>query len=425
MTHLSVPIQISTNTTLSDDYDCDLSCFIIKGNNVTLDFAGHSATFGNATNVVTVINDNFANWTNSSTPNNWTLLNGTATKTASIYPFGQWDATVSPTAVLKSDIFTLKAGKTYQGFAFARGSSADSYTIELVQASNDTQLATVTMSGGLLNRGFGDGGDPTGILKYKPLTTDTDVYLRFTGIGTSPKIIGMISAKPAFDYGVINASYKNATYEPDGPDLYGSASNVTIKNGTINQGLGDGVRSSGIKYSGTNFTVTNMTINVNGINTMGIDGTYSTGGTLTGNTISSTSKSVFDRMHGAGGIFVDNTTPNYAYTITNNTITGVPQYGINIYSCYTDTDTTSYNISGNTITNNELVTEGYGIGISGLINATVDNNTITPTKGRGMLIDSVGCVSPNKAGTNMMKIAWKMSVSGLEIGEVLTARMKI
>ncbi|NTV50322.1 MAG: right-handed parallel beta-helix repeat-containing protein [Geobacteraceae bacterium] len=404
LTHLTQPIAITANTTLQDDYVCDTTCFIVKGNNITLDFNGHTATFGNG-NVATVANDTFSNWIDGSTPTNWTLISGTATKTASKFPFGSWDAVISATASLKSTTFTLRGGKTYLGFAFAQGASTDSYLIELKKASDNSVLFAKTVTGDYLNRGYADAGDLDLLRQYKP-TVDTAVYLQLTGFGTSPKTIGMISIKPAYDYGVVQDSYQKTTsYEPDGPDYYGAANDVTIINGTISQGVGNGVRSNGIRYIGTNWVISNMTINMNGINTHGIDCFYCISPTVTNSNINSTSLSVFNRMHGTGGMSFSMS--KGSHTITNNNISNVPQYGIFYYSCYAGNESVTSLISGNSISQNETVTEGYAIGISGVLNTTIDNNNITPIKGRGILVDAAsGCNSPTpEKGTKNVTIS--------------------
>jgi hypothetical protein len=230
---------------------------------------------------------------------------------------------------------------------------------------------------------------------------DVSVTVELVCAGNTSFRVGMVDIKPAFDYGVTANSYHNTIHHPDITSNWfsGATNNITIKNGKLVQGSGQGVRSAGIRFPGKSWKIENVTIEMNGIHTDGIQGSYPESASILSTTVNSTSISVFNRMHGTGGIKLDY--PTGATVVSNNIIDGVPQMGMSIYGCIQNLATTSLQITGNTIKQRELVTEGYALGLSGICNFAIADNIIQPYQGRGILLDAAsGCSSGDKGTLN-------------------------
>ena len=392
------PMLVTASTTIQKDMEFESTGFVIKGSNITLDLGGHTITFNNG-NSIDVLNSEFELWSGG-IPTNWSVLSGSAQQVSSIY-FGSYDLNFKGSGVIQSSPIMLKAGKTYLAFAFVKGPETGSVTLRILTAADKNVLVERSWGSGYLRRGYGSNGSANSDLKYKPLT-DTNVVLELACNGNANFQVGMVDIKPAFDYGVTTNNYHDSVAMPDlNPSWFsGFSSNITIKNGKIVQGNSKGVRCSGIRYSGGGWKILNIEIQMNGINTDGIYGYYPESTFIEGSIIRSSSISVFNRMHGPGGINIEKPS-NGPQIITNNLIDGVPEAGIAIGGCIDSFSTISYTITGNTIKQRELVTEGYGIGISGIQNFEIANNTIEPYQGRGILLDaSAGCSSGGKGTLN-------------------------
>ena len=395
----SQPMLVTASTVIDRDLEFDTTAFVIKGSNIVLDLGGRTVKFNNG-NIVEIPNRDFDQWVGSS-PSGWTVTSGSASAVAATY-FGNYDLSFSSGGILQSSPIDLKAGKTYLGFAFVQGPSDGSAMLRVRRASDGTVLSEKTLSGSTLNRGYASGGGADGDLRYKP-ASDIKVFLELVCAGSSRFRVGMVDIKPAFDYGVTAERYFNAIYHPDiNPSWFGGAiDNITIRNGKLIQGTGQGVRCAGILFPGKNWKIENVTIEMNGINTDGILGSYPESANILASVIKSTSISVFNRMHGTGGIKLDY--PTGATVVRDTTIDGVPQMGMWIYGCIQNPSATTLQIIGNTIKQRESVTEGYAIGLSGINNFEVANNNIQPYQGRGILLDAAsGCSRGSKGTLNGM-----------------------
>lgn len=392
------PILVTASTVIQKDMEFDGTAFVIKGSNITLDLGGRTITFNNG-NIAEAPNREFESWSGGS-PDGWTIISGAAEPVAATY-FGNYDLSLSGNGVLRSSQIALKAGKTYLAFAFVKGPDSGTARLRVVRASDLAVLAERTWGGSVLSRGFASSGDPTDDLKYKP-ASDVNVVLELACSGNAAFRVGMIDIKPAFDYGITTWPYHHTTYYPDLPPTWfsGAANNVTIKNGRLVQGNGRGVRCAGIRFIGSGWTIQNVTIEMNGINTDGILGSYPGASVIDSCTVKSTSPSVFNRMNGSYGIVIEKPGSG-SQVITNNVVDGVPEAGIGLMGCINPADTVSYRVTGNTIKQRELVTEGYAIGASGIKDFEISNNRIEPYQGRGILLDaSSGCSSGGKGTLN-------------------------
>ena len=393
----SQPILVTSSMVIDRDLEFDSTAFVIRGSNIVLDLGGRTVKFNNGY-ICEAPNREFEQWSGSS-PVSWTVTSGAASPVAATF-FGSYDLMFSSGGSLQSSPIGLKGGKTYLAFAYVQGASEGSATLRIRQASDGALLSEKTLSGPTLSRGYASGGTPDGDLRYKP-AADINIILELVCTGSTSFRVGMVDIKPAFDYGVTAGSYHNAIYHPDiNPAWFsGATDNITIKNGKLVQGSGQGVRCAGIRFPGRNWRIENVTIEMNGLHTDGILGSYPESATVQSSIIRSTSMGVFNRMHGTGGIKLD--FPSGATVVNNNTIDGVPQMGMWIYGCITSPTASSLQLVGNTIKQRELATEGYAIGLSGISNFEIANNTIQPYQGRGILLDAAsGCSSGSKGTLN-------------------------
>lgn len=399
---LSSPLVITKDTVITEDLEFDHTAFVIKGDNLTLDLNGHTIKFNNK-NSVEILNKDFEYWDGNS-PLNWIIKNGAVSKSPSIY-FGNFDLSVAAGGgTIQSQKIILTAGKTFQPFAFAKSNQNNSVILRVLNADDLSVLTSHTLSGNNLARGYASAGN-TAIFKPQ---VDTEVILELVLSGLDgPFTVGMVDIKPAFDYGVVSSRYRNERYYPDlYDDMFRRSTNVTIKNGIFEQ-VNESVYSAGVRVEGENWTFENLQFKINGINTDGISTPYHTGNLKINNcVVQSTSLSVFNRMHGTAGIKLEKIDDSGGHSITNNLIEGVPQYGIYMYGCIEDYGNSKSYITGNTIKQNEVVTEGYALGLSGVRNLDISGNVIQPYQGRGILLDAAsGCSSDTaNIGTHFVNI---------------------
>ncbi len=392
------PILVTSSTVIQKDMEFEGTAFVIKGSNITLDLGGRTITFNNGY-VAEAANRDFESWSGNS-PSGWEIIAGTAEPMGATY-FGNFDLRLSGNGALRSSPIALRAGKTYLAFAFVQGPESGTARLRILRADNQAILAERKWGASVLSRGFASSGDSAADLKYKP-AADVNVVLELTCSGSSAFRVGMVDIKPSFDYGITTGQYYNSNYHPDLQSSWfsGASNNIIIKNGKLIQGNGRGVRCAGIRYTGNAWNIQNIIIEMNGINTDGILGSSPGATKIESCVVKSSSASVFNRMHGSYGILI-NKPVSGAQIISNCAVDGVPETGIGLMGCINPTDGVSYQVTGNTIRQRELVTEGYAIVISGIKDFEISNNRLEPYQGRGILLDaSSGCPSGSKGTLN-------------------------
>lgn len=393
------PMVLSTqNETyeLTENITCDTTCFYVKNTGITIDGGGFTMTFGNANNPG-IQNVNFANWTDATTPTNWTVVIGTATRVASTWPFKSYDAEISATAVIKSGTVSLKANQTYMFYSWIAGNSADSYTITVNSAADDSVLATKTISGAFLSRGFAaeNGELIAGEQRYKP-TSDIDVYLEIAGSGSYTKRIAFADIKPEKHIGIAHHSYWNSAYFPDGQSSYfgSTAAGLTVKNMDIVQGAGQSIKAAGLFILGNAYTglVKDVTISMSGRNSSSLY-VYPTGNFVVDNVDSTTTSDAnLNRMHAPPGFRIAPATTGTGHIeVKNCEILNDPEMAI-LYAA--NAPPTNMQITGsihdNILRQKEQVTEGYAIAVTNVKNMDISYNTIQPYRGRGIISDTSG-----------------------------------
>ncbi len=422
------PYKMSTqNETyqLSENITCDTTCFSVANSGITLDLNGKILIFGNA-NGVSITNNWFENWTDINTPVGWTIVSGTATRVASYWPDQTYDAELSVTAVIKSNTVTLIANQTYWYGAWIRGNSADSYTVSIRLASDDSVLATATETDNMLNRGFASEGyiNSTDHL-YKP-TVNQDVYLRIDCLGANGiKRISVADIAPTKHYGVFHRRYKGTPeyYAPDLSDTFfgGTPTTTVIKYGKIVHGNGKSAQSYGVlfynDYNDSSMTLQDLIINMNGHNTGAVlvnnGSAPTTGNILIDNVDTNTgSRSQFNRMHPVPEfeIFVPSNS-GATVEIKNCSVLNFPEYGMVLNGAAPNLVNSSTTVHNNTIRGLAQVTEPYQILLVNGNNISIYDNILQPYRGRGILSDSTWGVAP-----------WNVSIYNNQILDIYEKR---
>jgi hypothetical protein len=399
------PVALSTageTYKLTENIVCQTTCFSIKAQGITIDLNGFTAIFGNANNP-NIPDPGFENWADLNTPLSWTVVSGSLTRdTAQVW--GNYDAILSPTGSIRSGTVTLKANQTYSYYSIIKGNSLDAYTISIVKASDDTVLASKTITGSYLDRAFGmeDGIIFDAEQSYKP-TVDTDVYLAIQATGTYTKRIHIADIKPAKHFFVIANNYLNTSISPDlNASFFGvlpTSLYIISSTGraTIQQGSGNAVKSAAIFNLGKTSLLSNVNINMTGNNTSSVNTATLD---LAHDFIINTSSILnFNRMHPTTSFtFGQESTGSsevYNFEMYNDP-EGALTFGWNFLS---DTDTHTTKIHDGIIRNKEQVTEGYAIAMTGVANVEIYNMDINPYLGRGILLDSTANRSGYLDGT--------------------------
>jgi hypothetical protein len=391
------PMLVTSSITLDRDLEFHDTAFVVKGQNITIDFNGHTVTFNDG-NIAETPNREFEDWIDNNTPTLWQVVSGSVQRVSKNY-FGDYDLQITGNGTIRSSAIPLAGGKTYLAFAFIKA-RVGTATLSIIDSDEGTVLAQRSWDGSALSRGYASSGTDSSDLRYKPISY-VSVCLELVCTGTGSFQVGLVDIKPAWDYGIVSGNYFNTTYTPDIDSTWfkGYPFNVSITNGRLVQGKGNGVRCQAVRMVGNNWAIKNVTFVLNGIHTDGIYSSYGGSLTIDGCSIESTSLSVFNRMHGVSGIYLNNT--DGLQSITNTNIDGVPQAGIQIADCLDSDDTSSYFIFGNTIRHREVVTEGYGIlSNGGIKDFEIAGNLIQPYQGRGIILDSSsGCHEGQYKGT--------------------------
>lgn len=401
------PIALTSANTvyqLDEDISCNTSCFTVKASNVTLDLNGHTVTFGTANNPG-LLNTGMESWIDINTLLNWTVLDGNITqRTAQVW--GNYDAELSAVSRIKSDPVTLNPNQTYVYYSMIKGSLADSCTTSLMNNSDDSILASTVINSSLLNRAFSMGGGTINALENNYKVTGSSpvlAYLQIDCTGSSIKRLHIADIKPANHFFLTSNNYRNTSLYPDLADnLFGGTSTgLIIRNGTINQGAGNGVKSAAV-YSTAVSNISNVNFNMTGNNTSAM--TLGSLFSLDSVSINTSSILNFNRMHAPGSL--DFTTAAVGnIEIKNSTFLNDPEQAIRIYNSFLlDSDTHTTSVHNNLIRNREQVTEGYAIVLSGVGNVAIYDNDINPYNGRGILIDAVANRSGYLDGTKNVTI---------------------
>ncbi len=194
-----------------------------------------------------------------------------------------------------------------------------------------------------------------------------------------------------YRYGILLASHNyRDDFWPDAPaSAFGGqgAMYIQIFGGRVQQGAGGGSNCAAV--SGPGFVeIRDNELEVTGIDCRPIYLAWSKGATVSNNTILDRSLWVSNRHQGRASIDIEGGDVNAAFLIEGNTITESPQWGIRVQRRTNEySPTQPVVIRNNDISQNTVVTNGYGIGIhSGMTECY--GNYVHPVNGRGIHLNT-------------------------------------
>ncbi|MCD4812513.1 T9SS type A sorting domain-containing protein [bacterium] len=390
--------QANTTYSLAMDISVENSAFLVLEENIILDLNNHTVTYNQCTPVV-VDNGSFETGSGTSVPS-WDLSSApsAAIATNTTYLFGSQVlrfTNINTTETIISDpISLLRTDHTYVA-VITPGNRADyrtQLTLKVVDHITNTILAYGVSNN--VERGF------SAVAEFRPQTTHP---IRLE-IEIDPQIATTLDLDDArvvsaYDSGIIAAQQWSgdipamSNFDPALTVIYNSArsgiENFTLQNGTVTQGNGTGYKSSPLEFGGIHgLLVENITLNANGPDTTTLRapalaclaGTSTLDAIVRNCTLNHTIDLVANRMHGPSVIALSG---DCNILIENNTLRDGPQSGIN----GGNSEDHTYIVRNNDIRNTAVALNAYAIGLAGIQNFDIHDNTIITTHGRGICID--------------------------------------
>jgi hypothetical protein len=377
---------------LATDVDVPGTAFAAAAPHVTLDLNGHTVTYGDTAAPV-VANGGFEQGSGTSVPG-WDLSGAPTASLASstgLYLYGSQVlqlSNFSTTQTILSDPITIpQAGHLYTATITPAHTNSWLTTVTLSVVDAVTGQVLATGSSANPYRGF------SAVTTFYATTSDP-VRLRVDvtpPAGQTDSVdLDYAQLTPSFDYGVL-ASHQwwgnvpgYANLPPGVQSAYRNVSDFTVRNGSIVQGKANGYGSDPLFVQQTSgVTVDGVHTQDAGMDTSSVQADYASGNILIQNsTFVEHVDNISNRMLAFATVELNHT--NGTITVQNNTLLGCPQSGISL--TYNNPQYTAL-VANNTIRQNAVVTNGYGIGLAAAQNFTIADNTITPVSGRGIAVD--------------------------------------
>jgi PKD repeat protein len=375
---------------LQTDVTVDGTAFMILNKNITFDLNGHTITYGNS-QPITVPNGGFEDGATPTDIPNWDVSQapGAARVPAITGMWGNWMLqlpNITSTETLSSAPITIpNANLEYAAAITPKGTSGSTVTLSVIDTVTGAVLGSASSRDP--SRGFG------AVVRFTPTTTDpvklkvdvtpptgktATVDLDYASV-TRSRDYGVVASKSPWDLPAQLVTTYVASMAP-------YVSNFTLENGNIQQGAGQSYGGSVLvadTCAGT--TVDHIVATASGDDTSHMEFQYSSNITVTNSTLIGQITRITDRMRQFAALGLDSTYGTI--TLTNNQFSGTMQTPIFVGRAMNQTVTAPTLISGNTIRQNALATDAYGIVINNLWNFEVASNTITPVNGRGILLD--------------------------------------
>lgn len=383
LTNCGVLNQAGKTYQLQNDVTSQGSCFSIQADNITLDLNNHTVTYDNQVNPI-IPNNSFesgtatapAQWNISQAPNAQRVagqLAGPATVGQGSYSL----AFQLPSAAssVTSDLVTLTAGKRYLFSAMLRN---------LYDSSVPLYMEVVKDTGEVISR-LDQNSATWGIFWYQSITINPtenmNVRIRLgmenaQDIPSDKIYFDDIRIQTVGHYGV----YSGACWAPGIYDnaCDGPANNFVLKQGTIQQGAGNGFKNHAVAFlqgGAEAVTLDHVTVRIKGPSTHGIYSEYHSGYTIHDSIFDSAVDVISNRHQMEGAIIKLETGGNHV--LYNNRLTGGAQGGIYVAGG-----------SGGAIYNNDIRQNGRYSNDFAIYahNADVDihHNVIQPISGRGI-----------------------------------------
>jgi hypothetical protein len=432
------------------DLDTDVmvngSAFFVQGHDITLDLHGHTITYGNSA-PIDVPNGDFELGSGHNVPN-WDVTNApdaTLVSTAQIqHDYGPnamhgnqmlefQNMPGSAQEYIVSDPITLPLGNyEYTAVVSAKAYRFDGVnaTIKVFDIDQNTYLPLgprgIGEANGNPEGNIGSGSFPKAAFVSPRANARIKLEIHVTASPAGGNIdVDYATVTASRDFGVIAIRYSDLPVQL-GPSRTFNDSNFTLTSsgaqGHITQGQGHGYESSPIYYwNQDGFSVNNVAAFANGCDTKVLNGYTANNGVVQFSSFSASIDRLTHRSRINAAIFLG----DFGGTalITNDAISGAPQTGI--YYDWGNANQmppqSSLTIQYNTIQLNSLVTNGYGIEITGTQNFEIASNNINasgqPFNGRGIFVDSSGSRVPTLNGKIHDNTAFAYEVPNLEYGK--------
>lgn len=385
--------QASTQYVLDVDMDVAGAAFVVGAANVTLNLNGHTVIYGDSA-PINVPNGGFEQGTGTSVPN-WNLASAPSARIASRIT-GMWGSQMlqlasftSKQTLWSSNISIPTANREYAAAITPSGTYGATVTLTVVDAVTGKTLASASSQDP--NRGF------SAVALFTPTTTNA-IKLRVDvapPAGQSATVdLDYAAVMPSRDFGVVATqtwytSLPAQLVTSQFKSVYQNAANFTIETGHLIQGAVAGYASDPMYFQClSGFTVNNVDSLATGMDTDNLDANWGLNAVIQNSIFRGAINRISDRMN----IYAAINLANFSGTasVVGNQITGVPQVGVMCNGLSTET---SLVIDNNTIQQSSIVTDGYGVLLAGVQNFDVGGNRITPTNGRGILVDGWGRIA--------------------------------
>jgi hypothetical protein len=384
--------QPHTAYTLTTDVTTPATAFVVAAAHVSLDLGGHQVVYGDAPPPA-LVNGGFEQGSGRDVPG-WDLS-------------GAPDAALAPNTnyLFGSQVLRLTSFSTPQRITSADidiPTAGHAYTASITPVEREWPVASVTLSvidtvtGAVLARNSSP--DPSrgfsAVARFIPTTTHA-VRLQIdvvppTGQTATLDLDGA-TLLAADDYGVL----ASGQWEGDLPgavnlptavrDAYRDAADFTLKNGTVEQGRGQGHASDPLYFEQLpgGLDVVGVHTVAGGIDTVSLDANYVSGGvTIRDSIFEEHVTNITNRLRDYATVQLGRVVG--PILVSGNQLLGSPQIGILLSH-----DDPGYRtvVTGNDISQNAVVTNAYGILVAGEQHFEIADNTIVPVNGRGISLD--------------------------------------
>lgn len=384
--------QADMTYVLQTDVSTPGTAFIVLAPKVAFDLNGHTVTYDNEP-PISVPNGSFEQGANPGDVPGWNLVDAPGAVRAPVLVdmWGSWALEIPNIAaaetIASSPIAIPQANARYAALITPKATTSAGAGVTLAVVDTVTGATLASQASPSPSTGFSP------VVLFTPTTTDPVQLL----VTVTPPASGQpanvyldnATVSRTGSYGVV------ATHSPWflPPQLQTSAINagassvadVLVKNGTIIQGGGGSYAASAVfGKSTTGITVDHVNATASGDDTDILELMYATNPVVINSTLTGQLSRISDRMNLYSAIQLAGA--KGPVLIAGNTISGTLDTGILMARSGTVTDPIT--ISGNTITQNTLVADGYGIVLDNVENFTVANNILDPVNGRGLMLDT-------------------------------------
>jgi hypothetical protein len=399
---------------LDVNLDVPGTALVVAAPGITLDLNGHQVVYGDDT-PTTVPNGSFEDGLTA-----WDLNRARDGRRVPAIPgmWGQWMLQFShfttPQTLVSGLVTIPTVGHEYAAAITPKGTYGTTVRLSVIDAWTNQVLGSGTSPNP--ERGF------AAVATFTPTTSHpVRLIVDLIPTGTADMALDYASVTASRDYGIVatqqwSGELPSHLLTPAFLRSYRTATNFTVRNGSVIQGQAHGRSSSPLYLNSLpGFTVTGVTATINGMDTDNLDASWGSDGTVTDSVFQGSTDRLSDRMHVTAAIALANFSGRAV--ITGNQIANVPQAGI-FYNGMPAAQ--SLVIDGNDIAQAAIVTDGYGIILAGARSFDIGNNVIAPVKGRGILLDGWGRI-PTEDGVIHDNDVHVYEEPNLEYGAVLEA----